>query len=159
MSREVVADLGVGSFHCRQARHVSMMLGIILRVEFGTPAACRRSCMRFSGACHHLKCNSLSSRRTTPGRTERRSCNDLPRSHRDQSVASSACVPASRLVVRCRVALVPSPSSSEAAEASSGGMCPAAGAVEASREEEEADVFAPSAGGPGASVVSGSRRS
>ena len=98
--RDVATDTGVGGFHIRQALQVSTMLSTVSIALSGAPAAWRMRFMRVAGACHHLRCNILSVRRTTPRVCERKSCRVLPRSNLVQGCVSlDACVPNSLVPV------------------------------------------------------------
>jgi hypothetical protein len=74
---------------------------MMFKVAFGTPTSCKMRFMATAEACHHLICNNLRVRRTTPTLLERKSCSDRPKSKPVQSSTCSGVVSASRYALRC----------------------------------------------------------
>ena len=97
----VATALGPGRLQLRHGRQVSTISCMMLKVAFGTPTSCKMRFMATAEACHHLICNNLRVRRTTPALLERRSCSDRPKSKPVQSSTCSGVVSASRHALRC----------------------------------------------------------
>ena len=74
-------DLDPGLDQARQMLQVETISGKSLITSGLTPAAESNVPMRLAGAWYHLMCNLRNVLLITPARTERRSCNEVPRSN------------------------------------------------------------------------------